>query len=66
MTSVGRVQGVRVAQLEEAWAVNHTVGSTSLGCANVITSFSQAVTSKLLNFSSLYLKFEALCTTIMS
>ena len=38
--------GVRVAQLEEAWTVNHAVGGSSPGCAKLTKSLQQAFNPK--------------------
>ena len=39
--------GVRVAQLEEAWAVEHAVGKSNPACAKLTKSFQQAFNPKI-------------------
>ena len=39
--------GVRVAQLEEAWTVNHAVGRSSSSCVKLTKSLQQAFGPKI-------------------
>ena len=48
-----------MAQLEEAWAVNHVVGKLSPGCAKLTKRLQQAFDPKLLGLSYRDLNLEA-------
>ena len=54
-----------MAQLEEAWAVNHVVGRLSPGCAKLTKSLQQAFNPKLLGLSDRDLNLGAPCATIL-
>ena len=44
------VLGIRVAQLEEAWAVDHAVGRSISSCVKLTKSFQQASNPKIACF----------------
>ena len=55
-----------VVQFEEAWAVNHAVGRSSLSCAKLTKGLQQAINPKYLGLSFPGLNLKVLYTTIIS